>query len=332
MSKPLVAITIGYKYYQRMICDNGLRALEAFAEVRHTGTEDPADTEGLKRLLKDADACITSWEVSPIDKEVLAQASRLQAIVHMGGSVRKIVSPEVFSRGIKVFGASPVLAETVAETALGLMIIGMKRGWEIARDVEKGGWREGNCWPPRELRGKSVGIIGASQVGRHVIELLRPFHVAILVYDPYLDADGAKALGVRKVDMSTLLSESDIISLHAPSNKSTRHILNEVSFRQMKDNALIINTARGGLIDEKALVAELEKGRLRAVLDVADPEPPAADSPLRSLPNVTLLPHIAGCIEDCSDMSKRAAEELRRFFSGEDPLYEITPDMFERIS
>lgn len=332
MARPLVAITIGHKYYTRMICNSCLSALESVADIRHTGTDDPADTEGLKRLLKDADACITSWEVAQIDREVLHAAPRLKAVVHMGGSVRKVVTSEVFDRGIRVFGASPVLAETVAESTLGMMIIGMKRGFEIAHHTASGGWRDASCWPPRELRGKTVGIIGASQVGRHVIELLAPFHVTILVCDPYLDGAGADALGVEKVDMEELLFRSDIVSLHAPAKESTRHMLNRNSFRKMKDNALIINTARGTLIEEPALVEELQKGRFRAVLDVTDPEPPAPDSPLRTLPNVTLLPHIAGCIEDCSDLSKRASEELRRFFAGEEPLYEITTDMFERIS
>jgi phosphoglycerate dehydrogenase-like enzyme len=100
----------------------------------------------------------------------------------------------------------------------------------------------------------------------------------------------------------------------------------------MKDDALLINTARGTLIDQPALETELRKGRFFAFLDVTDPEPPAADSPLRTLENVVVMPHLAGCIEDCSKMSEMAAEELRRFFAGEPPLYQITPEMFSRIA
>ncbi len=332
MDKPVIAITIGKKYYSRMISDESIRILESFADVRHTGTEDPADKNEMKRLLDDADACITSWEVAPLDAEIMAGAANLKAVVHMGGSVKRLVSDELFEKGVKVFGASPVLAETVAETALGFMIIGMKKGWEIAAAVKDGGWRDCECWPPRELRGKTVGIIGASQVGRHLIKLLKLFNVNILVYDPFLSEEDANLMNVKRVSMIELAAESDVISLHAPVNENTRKMLNADIFKVMKDDALIVNTARGALIDEPALIKELSAGRFYAVLDVSDPEPPAEDSPLRKLSNVTLFPHFAGCIEDCSDMSLRAAEELRRFFSGEEALYEITREMFDRIS
>jgi len=332
MKKPIVAITIGKKYYSRMISDEGIKILESFAEVRHTGTENPADKDEMKRLLKGADACITSWEVAPLDADIMAAAADLKAVVHMGGSVKRLVSDELFEKGVKVFGASPVLAETVAETALGFMIMGMKKGWEIAAVVKDGGWRDCECWPPRELRGKTVGIIGASQVGRHLIKLLKLFNVNILVYDPFLSKEDEALLNVTSVSLEKLASECDVVSLHPPVNENTKQMLNENIFKIMKDDALIVNTARGALIDEPALIKELSAGRFYAVLDVSDPEPPAEDSPLRKLPNVTLFPHFAGCIEDCSDMSLRAAEELRRFFDREEALYEITREMFDRIS
>jgi phosphoglycerate dehydrogenase-like enzyme len=109
-------------------------------------------------------------------------------------------------------------------------------------------------------------------------------------------------------------------------------MLNAERLKLMKDDALIINTARGDLIDEAALIAELSRGRFFAFLDVTDPEPPALDSPLRRLDNVVVVPHLAGCIEDCSKMGEMAVEELRRFFAGEPPIYQITPEMFARIS
>ncbi len=332
MAKPIIAITIGRKYYSRMISEESIRIMESFAVVRHSDREDPADKEEILKLLDGADACVTSWEVVPLNEDIVNKTPDLKAVVHMGGSVKRFVSDALFNKGIRVFGASPVLAETVAETTLGLMIIGMKKGWKIAGIIRNGGWRESACWPPRELRRKTVGIIGASQVGRHVIRLLKPFHVNILVYDPFLTEDDAAAMGVTVTDLFGLAVESDVISLHAPANKDTRHILNGDVFKVMKNDALIVNTARGSLIDETALVKELSSGRFFAVLDVTDPEPPSADSLLRKLPNVTVLPHIAGCIEDCSDMSLRAAEELRRFFNNEEPLYEITREMFDRIS
>jgi phosphoglycerate dehydrogenase-like enzyme len=109
-------------------------------------------------------------------------------------------------------------------------------------------------------------------------------------------------------------------------------MLNAAGLARMKDDALLINTGRGALIDEQALITELEKGRFFAFLDVTDPEPPALDSPLRSLPNVVVTPHIAGCIENCNHMGELAVEELRRFFAGEPAIYQITYEMFTRVA
>ncbi len=165
-----------------------------------------------------------------------------------------------------------------------------------------------------------------------MIELLKPFGPKVLLYDPFVNEEGAKALGVEKVELDDLLRRSDVVSIHAPANKSTYQLLNAKGLALMKDDALIINTGRGTLIEEPALIEELRKGRFFAFLDVTDPEPPSLDSPLRSLDNVVITPHIAGCIENCNQMGELAVEEFRRFFAGEPAVYQITPEMFERIS
>ncbi|RME81710.1 MAG: hydroxyacid dehydrogenase [Caldilineae bacterium] len=331
MTRPIVAITIGKNHYARMFNHNAWEALRAFADVIHHPGPEPATKEELIALLPPADACITSWGVARLDADVLAAAPRLRAMAHMGGSVKRFVSDAVWERGIHVTSAGIVLARDVAETTLGLMIVGMKRVWPLARHIRDGGWRESPWWPARELVHKQVGIIGASNVGRHVIHLLKNFDVTILLYDPFVSAQEAEELGVIKLDLDDLLRRADIVSLHAPAKPDTIHMLDARRLALMKDDALLINTARGALIDEQALIAELQKGRFFAFLDVTDPEPPAADSPLRRLENVVLTPHSAGCIEDCSRMGELAVEELRRFFAGEPPIYRITPDMFGRI-
>ena len=238
----------------------------------------------------------------------------------------------MYKRQIHVTSAGPALARDVAETTLGLMIVGLKRIWPLGQHVREGGWRESAHWPSRELHGKTVGIVGASNVGRHVIELLRPFGAQVLLYDPYVSDARAAQLGAAKVEMDELARRADIVSLHAPAKAETYHLLNGGRLALMKDDALLINTARGTLIDEAALVKELSRGRFFAFLDVTDPEPPAADSPLRQLDNVVITPHLAGCIEDCSRMGEMAVEELRRFFAGEPPLYEVTLDLLTRVA
>jgi phosphoglycerate dehydrogenase-like enzyme len=152
------------------------------------------------------------------------------------------------------------------------------------------------------------------------------------MFDPYMSDEAAKCLGAHKAELDDLLRQCDVLTLHAPSLPETEHLIDARRLALMKDDALIVNTARGSLFDESALVAELCKGRFFAFLDVTDPEPPAADSPLRSLPNVVVTPHLAGCIENCTRMSEMAAEELRRFFAGEPPLYQVTPERLAHTS
>ena len=291
----------------------------------------PATKAELMQLLVDADACVTSWEVASLDADVVTSAPKLKAMVHMGGSVKKMVSDAVWKKGIKVFSARPALAKDVAETAVGLMIIGMKHIWPLAQHVREGGWRDSPYWPSRELHRNNVGIIAASEVGRHVIEFLKPFDPNILLFDPFVSEEQAVELGVKKVSLEELARESDVISIHAPSLPSTIRMINAEILQMMKDDCILINTARGTLIDQPALIAELEKGRLFAYLDVTDPEPPELDSPLRKLPNVVVMPHLAGCIEDCSHLSTLAVEELRRFFGGEALINEVTVDILDRI-
>jgi len=334
MTRPTIAVTIGRENYERMFGEAALVSLAEFADVVHAG-EQPADKTELIDLLAAADACITSWGVHCLDADVVAAAPRLAAMAHMGSSVKRFVSESVWARNIQVTSAGITLARDVAETTLGLMIVGRKRIWPLSLDIRDGAWTDSpvrETWEARELTRSTVGLIGASNVGRHVIELLAPFEVEILVADPFLDDQDALSLGVTKVELDELFRRSDTVSLHCPSNDHTRHIVGPNALAAMKDNALLINTARGELIDEQALCAELTKGRFFAFLDVTDPEPPPPDSPLRRLPNVVLTPHIAGCIENCNRMGELAVEELRRFFAGEPPVYRITEDMLDRIA
>lgn len=332
MSKPIVAVTIGKNHYRRMMSQAAWDALAGFADASHHEGQEPATKSDLLALLPGADGCITSWGVARLDADVIAAAPRLKAMAHMGSSVKRFVSDALWEREIHVTTTGPMLARDVAETTLGLMIVGMKQIWPLGQHVRDGGWRESAYWPSRELHGKTVGIVGASHVGRHVIELLRPFGARVLLYDPYVAEEEATQLGAAQVEMDDLVRRADIVSLHAPAKPDTHHILNADRLALMKDDALLINTARGSLIDEAALIAELSKGRFFAFLDVTDPEPPAADSPLRQLENVVVTPHLAGCIEDCGRMGEMAVEELRRFFAGEPPLYRVTPDMLGRIA
>ena len=335
MTRPVVAVAIGRSHYRRMFSARALADLEAAAEVVHHEGGEPAAKADLLELLGDADACVTSWGVAPLDAEVVAAAPRLGHLAHMGGSVKRFVSAAVWERGIRVTSASVTLARDVAETTLGLMIVGRKRIWPLGQHVRDGGWRDSPTWDrwgARELARSTVGLIGAGSVGRHVIGLLAGFEADILVYDPYLTDTEASRLGVRKAGLHDLAERSDVVSIHCPHNEATHRMIDAGVLGRLKDGAVLINTARGGVIDEAALIEELQTDRIFAFLDVTDPEPPAPDSPLRRLDNAVVTPHIAGCIENCHRMGELAAEEVRRYLAGEPAVNEVTPDMLDRIA
>jgi len=335
MTKPTVAVTIGRSHYDRMFSEAAWERLAEVATIVHHDADEPAAHDDLIALLPGARACITSWGVAQLDGEVIAAAEELELMSHMGSSIKRFVSDALWDRGVRVTSAGITLARDVAETTLGLMIVGQKRIWPLGRHVAEGGWRDGpawDSWSARELTRSTVGLVGASNVGRHVIDLLQPFETTILVADPFLSDDDAAALGVERIELDELIARADVVSLHCPENEHTRHMIDASLLASMKDGALLINTARGGLIDEAALIGELETGRIFAFLDVTEPEPPAQDSPLRRLDNVVVTPHIAGCIENCNRMGELAVEEVRRHLAGEPAVYEIRRDMLDRIA
>ena len=333
MTKPVVVITIGQMHYPRMMSQAAWERLAAFAEVVHHDGQEPASKADLLTLLPGADACITSWDVARLDADVVAAAPRLRLLAHMGGSVRRVVSDAVWAWGIRVTSAAPALGQDVAETTVGLILVGVKRIWPLAQHVREGGWRETPWWPARELRGKIVGIVGAGNIGRHVIRLLAPFEPDVLVYDPYLpDAEAERGWVSPKRSSTTCCRRGR--RGHPARAQPARNRAHDRRPAAGADEGRRADRQhrRGSLFDEPALVAELSRGRFFAFLDVTDPEPPAADSPLRRLPNVVVTPHLAGCIENCTRMGEMAVEELRRFFAGEPPIYEVTPERLAHTS
>lgn len=246
--------------------------------------------------------------------------------------MKPIVTDAVWERGIRVTSSAAAIAVDVAQTTVALMVITVKKILPYSRLLAAGGWSERPYGLPGELRGKTIGIIAASHVGRNVIRLLKNYDTGtILLADPYLGDEAARELGVSRVPLADLLARADVVSCHAPSTPETRHLLNADNLHLLKNGAVLINTSRGALIDEAALIAQLRTGRMLACLDVFDPEPPSPDSELRRLPNVLLTPHLAGCVSDCTRCGEFAVDDLQRLFAGEQPRFEVTKSMLDRI-
>jgi phosphoglycerate dehydrogenase-like enzyme len=279
--------------------------------------------------LADADGCITSWDSPQLTQEILEAAPNLKVLVHAAGSVKPVVSDYLWERGIRVSSCAPAIGIGVAEHALGLMLSAMKQSYRLNDIAHAGGWRPvEELARIRELYGAVIGVVGAGYVGRHMIKLLQAFDVEVLLYDPFVGGDKAAAMGARKVDrLDDMMRVVDVLTLHAPNLPETRHMINALNLPLMKDGSLIVNTARGSLIDESALYDELKSGRIYACLDVTDPEPPAEDNPLRTLSNVVLTPHIAGTTaNNMARIGKYAVDELERFFQGKPMEYEVTKE------
>ncbi|NIA13727.1 MAG: hydroxyacid dehydrogenase [Nitrospiraceae bacterium] len=283
-----------------------------------------------------AEIAITGWSSHPITDAMLDAAPGLRFICHSAGSIRWIIEEEQLrSRGLRISSARTALATGVAEFALGMMIASMKAVWQYTAMTGSGQWEKNALVKAvREPFGATLGIVGASCVGREMVRLCK--HLAldtILLSDPYVSPEEAAEMGCVKVELDDLMRRSDVVSLHTPAIESCRHIINAENLALLRDGAIFINTARGMCVDEAALIAELERGRLVACLDVTDPEPPEPDSPLYRLPNCILTPHIAGGLkENCLRQGWLVANQIEAFIDGRPVPEEIALDQYARMA
>ncbi|WP_405975620.1 hydroxyacid dehydrogenase [Streptomyces sp. NBC_00988] len=275
--------------------------------------------------LAEAEILITGWGCPHIDADVLAAMPRLRRVLHAAGSVRSLLGDAVWERGIAVSSAVYANALPVAEYALAAILLAGKDAFALRERFRA----EGAYPPPRDYAdvgnlGRRLGVIGASRVGRRLLELLRPFDLQVSLYDPYVDEEEAAALGAVPLPLDELLRGSDIVSLHAPDIPETYRMLDRRRLALIRDGGVLINTSRGALVDPDALTDELVSRRLGAVLDVTEPEPLSAGSPLYGLPNVFLTPHIAGSLgNELRRLGSTVVEELERENAGLPPEHEV---------
>ncbi|MFJ9112493.1 hydroxyacid dehydrogenase [Streptomyces sp. NPDC102283] len=283
--------------------------------VTDFGADDPAQRTGLR----EAEVLFTGWGCPPLDPAALSAMPRLRAVVHAAGSVKHHITQDVWDRGIAVSTAATANALPVAEYTVAAILFANKQVLESARVYREARSRVNvlRRFPTVGNYRRTVGIVGASRIGRRVVELLRPYDLRVLVHDPYLDEDGARALGVERAGLDDLAARSDVVSIHAPELPSTRHLFDAGRLALMRDGATLVNTARGSLVDTDALVKELVTGRLNAVLDHTEPEVLPADSPLYDLRNVLLTPHVAGSQGgELHRLADAAVDELERYAHG----------------
>jgi len=304
---------------------NQLRSRVDFPDRAYSPGEIRANLD----LLKDVELLFSGWYGEVLDKKLLDAAPRLKAVFFGGGSIRRTVTDEFWKRDIALSNAASANAVPVAEFTLAQIILSLKGVWWHTRELYR--TRE---YPRYDAEGRQVpgaynsivGIVSLGLVGRRVRELLRMLDIRVLVYDPFVTEESAAVLGVELVSLEELLQRSDIVTIHTPLLKETEGMFTGELIASMKSGATLINTARGQLIKEAEMIEVLRQRKdLCALLDVTCQEPLDPDSPLYSMPNVILTPHIAGSLNgECHRMGKLMIEEAERFLKGEPLQWGIT--------
>ena len=292
------------------------------------------DVASIPESTGETEILITGWGAPRLDGAALDHWPRLRAVVHAAGSVKRLVTPAVWDRGIRVSSAASANALPVAEYTLATILLSAGDVLRAARDFAR--THDMVAARPRGdvgAFGITVGVIGASRIGRRVLELLQPFDIECLLVDPSLSAVEAAGLGAELVSLPELLTRSQVVTIHAPALPETYRMIGRDELALMADGATLINTARGSLVDTDALVGELRTDRLRAVLDVTDPEPLPPEHPLFSLPGATLTPHIAGSIgNELRRIGHHVVAEVQRFVSTGELADEVTSPDLARIA
>jgi phosphoglycerate dehydrogenase-like enzyme len=311
------ALAMSAASHDRVVDETFLRRLRAVVDLDDTLLVDFTGPAALE-VLAGVDLLVTGWGCPVLDAAALDAAPRLRAVVHAAGSVRHHVTAHCWERGIQVSSAAAANAVPVAEYTLAMVMLagkGVLRSADAFRtERTRGAVRFG------EAAGNyrsSVGILSASLVGRRVLELLRPHDLEVLVHDPFVPEAELRSLGAEPVGLAELARRSDVFSVHTPLLPETRGLVDARILGLLRDGATIVNTARGAGVDAEALTAELLTGRLHAVLDVTDPEPLPAGSPLWDRPNVLLTPHVAGSLgNELRRLTASAADEVERLVAG----------------
>jgi lactate dehydrogenase-like 2-hydroxyacid dehydrogenase len=313
MARPRIFVT-------RIVPDRGLDMLWDTCEVTVWQEELPPPRAVLLRELAGADGLVCLL-TDPVDAAVIRAAPTLKVISQMAVGVDNIDLAAATARGIPVGYTPGVLTETTADFAFALLMAAARRISEAERYARAGKWK---TWGPtllmgHDVHGATLGIIGFGRIGRAVAWRARGFAMRLIYHDPSTDPDVAQQMGAEPRSFEEVLTESDFLSLHVPLTPRTHHLIDAQALRRMKPTAVLINTARGPVVDQRALYEALASRQIAyAALDVTDPEPIAPDDPLLALDNCLIVPHIASSsVETRTRMAVMAAENLLAGLRGE---------------
>jgi len=318
-------------YITRPIPEAGLRLLREACVVRMWEGELPPPKEVLLREVAGCDGLLCLL-TDPIDKEVIDAGKRLRVISQYAVGVDNIDLEAATARGIPVGHTPGVLTEATADLTFALLLAAARRIPEGVEHVRQGRWR---TWEPmvllgREVWGKTIGIVGLGRIGTAVARRARGFAMRVLYHSRSRKPDLEAELGVEYTPLEDLLAQADFVSLHCPLTPETHHLIDEAALRRMKPTAILINAARGPVVDTDALLRALREGWIEAAaLDVTDPEPLPADHPLLDLPNCIVVPHLGSATVAARErMAVMATENLLAGLHGERLPYCANPEVY----
>jgi phosphoglycerate dehydrogenase-like enzyme len=281
---------------------------------------EPATYAEWRGKLDNVECIFSGWGMPKMDAAFFEVFPSLKVLFYGAGAVQGFVTDEAWVRGVQIANANVANGFSVAEYTASNILLCLKQVWQIALRIKhEGRYIKQAHGEAAGVYGSTVGIISLGAIGRMVIERLRSSQVKLIAYDPFVEEAHAKQLGVEMCSLEDVFRHADVVSLHTPWLPETVGMITGDHFRLMKPNASFINTARGAVVREDEMIDALrERSDLFALLDVTYPEPPAEDSPLLTLPNVIITPHIAGSMgEECRRMGRSMVDELERWLAGE---------------
>lgn len=289
----------------------------------HLMTLQATREDELLEAVEDADGLLVCY--APVTQRVIERASRCRVIARYGIGVDNVDLQAAAARGIVVTNVPDYCIEEVSDHALALILACARRVVHLDRLVHTGRWDPKDALPIRRLQGQVLGLVGFGKIPRRVAAKAAGVGLLPVTFDPFVDAATCAAHGAKKVDLSTLLTEADFVSVHAPLTAQTRGLIGDAQLRRMKPTAFLINTARGPVVREAALVKALQAGWIAgAALDVVETEPLPPTHPLMTLPQVLLTPHVAFYSqESMQELQRKAAEEVARVLTGHAPHYAV---------
>jgi glyoxylate reductase len=326
MGRPKVFVT-------RHLPGRALDFIDEHCELRLWEEDRPVSAEVLSAEASTADGLLTLL-TDRVDEAMLSRAPRLRVVSNMATGFDNVDVEACSRHGVVVTRTPGVLSETTADFAFALMLAAARRIVEADGYVRSGKWK---TWGPEaflghDVHGATLGIVGMGGIGREVAKRARGFGMTVLYNSRTPRPDLEEDLGMTFVPLDELLKRSDFVTLHAPLTPETRHLISERELRAMKESAVLVNTARGPLVDQPALYRALnERWIAAAALDVTDPEPILADDPLLALNNVVIAPHIASAsVATRSKMAMLAAEQLVSALAGNVPQNAVNPEAWTR--